>query len=79
MIELTDEIILRIDDLLDNWTSLAVHLNLEAHRGMDIPSKYSNDEILVEYFNGVKYCKGVSKMRNICLPKYIRRELSKNN
>ena len=79
MIELTDEIILKIDDLLDEWAYLAAHLNLEAHRGMDIPNKYSNDEILVEYFNGVKYCKGVSKMREICLPKYIRRELSKNN
>ena len=79
MIELTDEIILKIDDLLDEWASLAVHLNLEAHRGMDIPSKYSNDEILVEYFNRVKYYKDVSKMRDICLPKYIRRELSKNN
>ena len=77
MIELTDEIILKIDDLLDDWASLAVHLNLEAHRGMNIPNKYSNDKILVEYFNGVKYCKGVSQMRNICLPKYIRRELSK--
>ena len=79
MIELTDEIILKIDDLLDEWAYLAAHLSLEAHRGMDIPSKYSNDEILVEYFNGVKYCKGVSQMRNICLPKYIRRELNKNN
>ena len=79
MIELSDEIILKIDNLLDNWNSLVIRLNLEAHRGMNIPSKYSNDEILVEYFNGVKYCKGVSKMRNIYLPKYIRRELSKNN
>ena len=79
MIELTDEIILKIDDLLDEWAYLAAHLNLEAHRGMNIPNKYSNDEILVEYFNGVKYCKGVSQMREICLPKYIRRELNKNN
>ena len=79
MIELTDDVIFKINDLLVDWASLAVYLNLEAHRGMDIPSKYSNDKILVEYFNGVKYCKGISKMRNICLPKYIRRELSKNN
>ena len=79
MIELTNEIILKIEDLLEDWTYLTICLRLEAYKGMNIPSEYSNDEILVEYFNSVKYCKDVSKMREICLPKYIRRELSKNN
>ena len=79
MTELTDEIILKIDDLLDDQTSLTVHLKLEAHREMDIPSKYVNDDILVEYYNGIKEGKKSKEMREICLSKYIRRELSKNN
>ena len=79
MIELTDEIILKIDDLLDNWASLAVKLGRIAHTEEKIPQQYANDNILVEYYNGIKDGKGSSKMREICLLKYIRRELSKTN
>ena len=79
MIELTDEIILKIDDLLYDWASLAVKLGRIAHAEEKIPQQYANDNILVEYYNGIKDGKGSSKMRKICLPKYIRRELSKNN
>ena len=79
MIELTDEIILKIDDLLDDWVSLAVKLDRIAHTKEKIPNRYANDNILVEYFNGIKEGKKSKEMREICLPKYIRRELSKNN
>lgn len=79
MIELTDEIILRIDDLLFDWASLAVNLGRIAHTEEKIPQQYANDNILVEYYNGRKEGKTSDEMREICMPKYIRRELSKNN
>ena len=79
MIELTDEIILKIDDLLDDWASLSLDLRLSIFKNKRIPKKYINDDILVEYYNGIKDGKKSSQMREICLPKYIRRELSKNN
>lgn len=79
MIELTDEIILKIDDLLFDWASLAVILGRMAHIEDKIPNQYANDNILVEYYNGIKNGKRSDEMREICLPKYIRRELSKNN
>lgn len=79
MIELTDEIILKIDDLLYDWASLAVNLGRIAHTEEKIPQQYVNDNILVEYYNGIKDGKRSDEMRKICLPKYIRRELNKNN
>ena len=79
MIELTDEIILKIDDLLNNWSLPALELGITAHDKEDIPVKYAEDPIFVEYYNGIKYGKTADEMRDICLPKYIRRELSKNN
>ena len=74
MIELTDEIISKIDDLLDNWASLAVKLGRIAHIEAKIPNQYANDDILIEYYNGIKKGKTADQMRDICLPKYIRRE-----
>ena len=79
MIELTDKIILKIDDLLDDWASLVVNLGRIAHTEEKIPQRYANDDILVEYYNGIKDGKSSLKMRKICMPKYILRELSKNN
>ena len=79
MIELTDEIILKIDNLLFDWASLAVRLARMAYTEEKIPNQYANDNILVEYYNGIKNGKGSLEMREICMPKYIRRELSKNN
>ena len=78
MIELTDEIILKIDDLLDDWASLTIKLRLSVHQEKKIPKEYVNDDIFVEYYNGMKEGKTASQMREICMPKYIRRELSKN-
>ena len=79
MIELTDEIILKIDDLLNKWSLPALELGITAHDKEDIPVKYAKDPIFVEYYNGIKCGKTANQMRNICLPKYICRELSKNN
>ena len=79
MIELTDEIILRIDNLLNEWSLPALELGITAHNNEDIPVRYANDLIFVEYYNGIKCGKTADEMRDIYLPKYIRRELSKNN
>lgn len=79
MIELTDEVILKIDDLLYDWAPLAVILGQMARTKKQIPKQYDNDDILLEYYNGIKDGKKSDEMREICLPKYIRRELNKNN
>ena len=79
MIELTDEIILKIDDLLNKWSLSALELGITAHDKEDIPVRYAEDSIFVEYYNGIKEGKTAFQMREICLPKYIRRELSKTN
>ena len=79
MIELTDEIILKIDDLLNKWSLPALELSITAHDKEDIPVKYVDDLIFVEYYNGIKKGKTADQMRNICLLKYIHRELNKNN
>ena len=79
MIELTDEFILKIDDLLNKWSLPALELGITVHDNEDIPVRYAEDPIFVEYYNGIKCGKTASQMRDICLPKYIRRELSKNN
>ena len=77
--ELTDEIILKIDDLLFDWAFLAVDLGQIVNTENKISDQYANDDILLEYYNGIKDGKSSSQMREICLPKYIRRELNKNN
>ena len=79
MIELTDEIILKIDNLLFDFDILTLEVNRTAHNKENIPKACANDSIFIEYYNGIKDSKSFSKMREICLPKYIRRELSKNN
>ena len=77
--ELTDEIIFKIDDLLFDWAFLAITLGRMAYNKEKIPNQYINDDILIEYYNGIKDGKDSLKMREIYLPKYIRRELNKNN
>ena len=75
--ELSGKIILKIDDLMEDFCIPALSIGLAAHKGEEIPKKYANDDILVEYYNGIKACKGASIMRKICIPKYIRRGLNK--
>ena len=74
--ELSDEIILKIDSLLEDFCIPALSIGLSAHEGEEIPKEYANDDILVEYYNGIKSGKGAHIMRTICLPKYIRRGLN---
>ena len=80
MIELDDEIILKIDDLIYNWNILTLEVvSRIANNEENILNECTNDDILIEYYNGIKNGKTFFQMREICLPKYIRRELSKNN
>lgn len=76
--ELTDEIIVKIYKLLDDFGLQEYEIGMAALDGEDIPKRYINDDILIEYYYGIKYGKTPAQMREICLPKYIRRELSKN-
>ena len=48
------------------------------HEGKEIPRRYANDSIFIEYYKGIKEGKTASQMRAICTPKYIRRELGLN-
>ena len=79
MIELTDEIILRIEDLIEEFWYSAFDVGMVATDGEEIPKQYANDDIFIEFYNGVKDSKSVTEMGKICLSKYIRRELNKNN
>ena len=77
--ELTDEIIVKICEIRDDLGLIEYEIGMAALDGEDIPKRYINDDILIEYYNGIKEGKTSSQMREICLPKYIRRELNKNN
>lgn len=76
--ELTDEIIIKICEIRDDLGLIEYEIGMAAIDGKDIPKRYIDDDILIEYYYGIKYGKTPSQMREICLPKYIRRELSKN-
>lgn len=76
--ELTDEIIVKICEIRDDLGLLEYEIGMAAIDGKDIPQRYIDDDILIEYYSGIKYGKTPAQMREICLPKYIRRELSKN-
>ena len=77
--KLTDEIILKIDDLLNDWALLAIEITILAINREDLFKRYINDDIFIEYYNGIKEGRTADQMRKIYLPKYIRRELNKNN
>ena len=76
--ELTDEIIIKICEIRDDLGLLEYEIGMAAIDGKDMPKRYIDDDILIEYYYGIKGGKTSSQMREICLPKYIRRELSKN-
>lgn len=73
---LTNKLINQIDSLIDELALPMIEIGLAATDNDDMPERYSDDEILTEYYNGIKRGKLSSEMREICLPKYIRRELS---
>ena len=79
MIELTDEIILKINDLLNDWAFKAMEISVAVLQEKEMPDKYADDDILVEYYNGLKECKDFPNLRKTCELKYVRRELSKTN
>ena len=76
--ELTDEIIVKICEIRDDLGLIEYEIGMAAIDGEDMPQRYIDDDILIEYYSGIKYGKTPAQMREICLPKYIRRELSKN-
>ena len=45
----------------------------------EMPNKYADDDILVEYYNGLKKRKDFPELRKNCELKYVQRELNKNN
>ena len=57
MIELDDEIILKINDLLNDWAFKSVEIVIAIRQEKEMPDKYADDDILVEYYNGLKECK----------------------
>ena len=76
--ELTDEIIVKICEIRDDLGLIEYEIGMAAIDGEDMPQRYIDDDILIEYYSGIKYGKTPAQMREICLPEYIRRELSKN-
>ena len=57
MIEISDEIILKINDLLNDWAFKSVEIVIAIRQEKEMPDKYADDDILVEYYNGLKECK----------------------
>lgn len=76
--QLSDELLLRIDDAIDDWCTPAIELGVAAHKNKPIPKRYANNPIYVEYYNGIKSGKKAQEMRLITLPKVIRQYLEKN-
>ena len=79
MIEINDEIILKINDLLNDWAFKAMEISVAVLQEKEMPDKYADDDILVEYYNGLKKRKDFPELRKNCELKYVRRELNKNN
>lgn len=75
MIEIDDEIILKINDLLNDWAFKSVEIVIAIRQEKEMPDKYADDDILVEYYNGLKEGKDFSNLRKNCELKYVRRGL----
>lgn len=73
--ELSDKLINQIDDLIHDIALPLIDIGMAALYNENLPEVYADDDILVEYYNGIKEGKVVEEMRKICVPKYIRREL----
>ena len=76
IMELTDNLINQIYGLIANVSLPLFDIDKAALCEEDLPEVYANDDILVEYYNGLKEGKTLEEMRKICVPKYIRRELN---
>ena len=75
MIEIDDEIILKINDLLNDWAFKSVEIVIAIRQEKEMPDKYADDDILVEYYNGLKEGKDFPNFRKNCELKYVRRGL----
>ena len=75
MIEISDEIILKINNLLNDWAFKSVEIVITVRQEKEMPDKYADDDILVEYYNGLKEDKDFANLRKNCELKYIRRGL----
>ena len=75
MIEISDEIILKINDLLNDWAFKSVEIVIAIRQEKEMPDKYADDDILVEYYNGLKENKDFANLRKNCELKYVRRGL----
>lgn len=74
--ELSDKLLNQIDSVIRKAALPLLDISKAAFCGEDLPEVYANDDILTEYYNGIKEGKILEEMREICLPKYIRRELN---
>ena len=75
MIEISDEIILKINVLLNDWAFKSVEIVISVRQEKEMPDKYADDDILVEYYNGLKEGKDFPNLRKNCELKYVRRGL----
>ena len=75
MIEISDEIILKINNLLNDWAFKSVEIVITVRQEKEMPDKYTDDDILVEYYNGLKEGKDFPNLRKNCELKYVRRGL----
>ena len=75
MIEIDDEIILKINDLLNDWAFKAMEISVSVLQEKEMPDKYTDDDILVEYYNGLKEGRDFPNLRKTCELKYVRRGL----
>ena len=75
MIEINNEIILKINDLLNDWAFKSVEIVIAIRQEKEMPDKYADDDILVEYYNGLKEGKDFPNLRKNCELKYVRRGL----
>lgn len=75
MIEISDEIILKINNLLNDWAFKSVEIVITVRQEKEMPDKYADDDILVEYYNGLKEGKDFPNLRKTCELKYVRRGL----
>lgn len=76
IMELSDKLLNQIDSVIRKAALTLLDVSKAAFCGEDLPEVYANDGILTEYYNDIKEGKTLEEMREICLPKYIRRELN---
>lgn len=72
---LTDESILKIDSIIDEYAVAAVTCGFAAHKKEPMPKKYADEELMVDYYNDIINGKHADDLRHIYLPKFVRKHL----